>query len=433
MSAEQITKQSNSGFERLDECLYRKGGAIYARLRVGGKLTWRSTETNEPSKARQWLRRWRDQEWMLQNGFEPKGVLLHRKRVTVSELIDKYIEAGSPTRKMQQKSPATLRTEMACLKPVRAYFSHRPASGITVGECDKYRDWRLSGGYFAGDKEREERKKFARMKKGTRSVDLELTILANVFNLAVRRGTLERNPILGRSRYSHAGQIRHCREVAPTPEGLNQIEHWLRLREEHTVADLVCFLAYSGLRIGEALPLDWEAVDWAEKVIHVQREKRGIMPWTPILPEMETLLRGMQKRGTSHLLFPSPFEPNKPRDDSAVRHRITAACKGLGLDHVTPHGLRSYFVTQARQSGLSDSEIAMLLGDKSGPAIIALTYGDVRPAHLFNQAQRIKLTVSGETNQRGRSGSIDSSNTAQVVSPCITEAPKGAKTSQDAP
>ena len=51
-------------------------------------------------------------------------------------------------------------------------------------------------------------------------------------------------------------------------------------------------------------------------------EKRGIMPWVPILSEMETPLRQMQKRTASHLLFPSPFEPEKPRDDSVVRHRI---------------------------------------------------------------------------------------------------------------
>jgi len=50
--------------------------------------------------------------------------------------------------------------------------------------------------------------------------------------------------------------------------------------------------------------------------------------------------------------------------------------------HVTPHGLRSYFVTQARQSGLTDAEIAMLIGDKTGPAIIAAVYGDLRQDHL---------------------------------------------------
>lgn len=208
-----------------------------------------------------------------------------------------------------------------------------------------------------------------------------------------------------------AEDIRHCREVAPTPEGLKQIEYSLRARNEHGVADVVCSLAYTGLRIGEALPLEWEAVDWGRKVLTVKREKRGITPWVPILPEMETLLHEMQKRAKSHLLFPSPFDPNQKRDASAIRHRLTAACRALGLGHVTPHGLRSYFVTQARQSGLSDAEIAMLIGDKTGPAIIAHTYGDVRPDHLLKQAQRIRLTIQPRQDHAGQ-------GVEPIVEPC---------------
>ena len=60
-------------------------------------------------------------------------------------------------------------------------------------------------------------------------------------------------------------------------------------------------------------------------------------------------------------------------------------------------GLRSIFVTQARQGWVTDAEIAMLIGDKSGPAIIAHTYGDVRPDHLLAQAQRIRLTVDSQS------------------------------------
>jgi len=68
----------------------------------------------------------------------------------------------------------------------------------------------------------------------------------------------------------------------------------------------------------------------------------------------------------------------KPRDASKVNGWLNRATKALALSHVTPHGLRSYFVTQARQSGLTDAEIAMLIGDKTGPAIIAAVYGDLR-------------------------------------------------------
>ncbi|HXT41566.1 MAG TPA: site-specific integrase, partial [Candidatus Angelobacter sp.] len=171
------------------------------------------------------------------------------------------------------------------------------------------------------------------------------------------------------------------------------IEAWLRGLNEHGAADVVCFLAYSGLRIGEALVMEWEMVDWPENLLHVKREKKGITPWVPILNEMEALLRDMQKRAVSYLLFPSPFDPQKAADASAIRRRIKSACEALDLGHVTPHGLRSYFVTRARESGLSDAEIAMLIGDKTGPAIIAHTYGDVRPDHLMQQAQRIRLTA----------------------------------------
>jgi len=44
---------------------------------------------------------------------------------------------------------------------------------------------------------------------------------------------------------------------------------------------------------------------------------------------------------------------------------ITAACQKLKIGHVTLYGPRSYFVTQARQSGLKDAEIAMLLATRA--------------------------------------------------------------------
>jgi integrase len=378
-------------FERLGPCLYWKGDIIVARLRINGKPTWRSTGTNNPTEARAWLKKWKSEAFMLKSGLEPKGVVLHRARVTVGELIDAYVSNGMRTRKGRPKRVSTINGEHGCLRPVRKYFAHRQAASVSLSDADKYRDWRTSGGYFSGSDAQKAKQK--RMRAGTRSVDLELTVLGNVFHLAVRRGLLKANPLVGKGRYGVAEDVRHCREVAPTPAGLKQIEHWLRLRKEHGSADVICFLAYSGLRINEALPLEWESVDWGQKIVNVTRQKRGITPWVPLLPELESLLKAMQNRSKSTWLFPSPFDPSKIRDAAAVRRRLTAACQALGLSHVTPHGLRSYFVTQARASGLSDAEIAMLIGDRTGPSIIAHTYGDIRSDHLQKQAQRIKLTV----------------------------------------
>lgn len=388
-----IEPRTDAPFERIGECLYRKGGKIVARVRINGKASWRSTGTDDPKLARKWLRQWRTETFFAKSGMELPAVALHRERLTVGELMDAYIAAGCPTRKMHEKLPSTISKELSFCKPLRAYFGGKSAAALTLADADRYFEWRKSGGYVSEYKLRG-KPKVKRTKGGRRIVDMELGVLSNVFNLGVRRGQLKANPLASRGRYTTAAEIRHCRECAPTPENLQKIEGWLRERGQQVVADAVCFMAYSGLRVGEALPLDWEAVNWGEKLLHVVREKRGIMPWVPILPEMEMLLRQMKARALSHLLFPSPFDTSKPREASVVRRRITAACKSLGIGHVTPHGLRSYFVTQARQSGLTDAEVAMLIGDKSGPTLIASTYGDVRPDHLLAQAQRIRLTAS---------------------------------------
>jgi len=73
--------------------------------------------------------------------------------------------------------------------------------------------------------------------------------------------------------------------------------------------------------------------------------------------------------------------------------RLGQACMKLGLPHVTPHGLRSYFVTQARQSGLTDAEIAQLIGDKTGPALIAQVYGDGATGSSSRGGQEDKANI----------------------------------------
>ena len=79
-------ESGNATFERLGKCLYWKGGKIVARVRVNGKPTWRATGTDKPAEARKWLAKWKSEEWMEEHGFEAKGVVLHRQRVTVREL-----------------------------------------------------------------------------------------------------------------------------------------------------------------------------------------------------------------------------------------------------------------------------------------------------------------------------------------------------------
>lgn len=94
-----------------------------------------------------------------------------------------------------------------------------------------------------------------------RIVDLELQALSCVLDLAVRQQKIHSNPLKNRTRYHREEETRHCREVAPTLSQLVMIAKALRLVGKEAHANCTLLLAFTGLRINEALPLDWETVD----------------------------------------------------------------------------------------------------------------------------------------------------------------------------
>ena len=135
---------------------------------------------------------------------------------------------------------------------------------------------------------------------------------------------------------------------------------------EQTLAQIKEHIVRAGVRpvcvptgiAGEGEALTWEAVNWGGGIIHVRREKRGINPFVPILPEMEQLLKQMQTRMRSNLLFPSVLDTNKPLAYPTLARKSSNFCRSSEMRYVTLHGLRSFFVTQCRESGSPDTEIA---------------------------------------------------------------------------
>lgn len=410
-----MSNEKTQLFRWVADRLYRTGkrDRIVARVKVDGKLTWRSTKTSKLPKAKKWLESWDHEEWAARRGLTQGARLILTPQkpdptpsasepgptLTVNFFLDQYVAAGHPIvkkRAIKKKAPRSIWNETYWIRPIREFFGTKVAAVLTLADCDAYYAWRTGGGYVSRFKVRgHEVTKKAR--GGDRMVDLELTLLRNALELAVRRGQMSRNPLRDRGQYTDDSTIRHCREVAPTPGGLQLIVTWMREQDQGDDADLTEFLACTGLRIGEALVLKWDAVDWANKLIHVHRTKKGVFPFVPILPELDALLHRMQGKATGSFLFPALFDPEQPRESSSYRRILTKACKVLKLRHVIPHGLRSYFVTQARQSGLTDAEIAQLIGDKTGPTLIAEVYGDVRPDHLLLIARKIQLTAQTRT------------------------------------
>ena len=79
----------------------------------------------------------------------------------------------------------------------------------------------------------------------------------------------------------------------------------------------------------------------------------------------------------------------------SARYAITFSNIPNGITPIPWKNVNGEFHSDAflRRLRLSNAEIATLIGDRTGPAIIALPYGDVLRARLFAQAKWVRLLV----------------------------------------
>jgi integrase len=140
---------------------------------------------------------------------------------------------------------------------------------------------------------------------------------------------------------------------------------------------LFAVLAYSGLRLGEALALRWRDIDFGLGTIRVQRAYSvhgGIQdPKTassrravPLLPVLVDLLEPKRSK-PDELLFSKAKDGKKKRpiDPDNARKVFNDAVKAAGLKHVTMHSLRHSYATVMIASGASIKALQRALGHAS--------------------------------------------------------------------
>ena len=156
------------------------------------------------------------------------------------------------------------------------------------------------------------------------------------------------------------------------------------------VADLIEFLAYSGMRIySEALWVTWDDVDWTRKEIIVRGDpitatKNSETRRMPIISDMEQLLNRLKNNhGTT----------GKERilQVSRGHESLARACKEIGIPRLTHHDFRHLFATRCIESGVDIPTVSRWLGHKDGGALAMKTYGHLRNEHSQAMAQKVKF------------------------------------------
>lgn len=125
----------------------------------------------------------------------------------------------------------------------------------------------------------------------------------------------------------------------------------------------VRFLRWTGLRVSDALALEWEAID-GERIRIVQQKTRSLLA-VPLAPEAAAILMEIQPdRGKrTGLVFPG-INGQVRRYDRIIR-TIRAGMKRAGVEGRTIHDLRRTFATGILNRGWPLEIVAALLGQAS--------------------------------------------------------------------
>jgi integrase len=220
-----------------------------------------------------------------------------------------------------------------------------------------------------------------------RLVNNTIDSLRGIFDIAVSRGMVARNPASTVTKVS----VGQKKLELPSSEGFQKLVHEIRSRKEngyrHNHADIVEFLAYSGMRISEAIAVTWNDVG-ADR-IYVKPGKNSQSRYIPILPSMADLLRRIKEIPRS-FRDPEREQGNHVLSVTSCSDALSAACEKLKLHHLTHHDLRHLFATRCIESGVDIPTVSRWLGHKDGGALAMRTYGHLRDEH--SQAMAAKVT-----------------------------------------
>jgi integrase len=201
------------------------------------------------------------------------------------------------------------------------------------------------------------------------------SILSAVCGLAVRRGALRVNPVRDVARLE-------ANKKEPRALTAKECREWLAILDRDEFArrwdlpDLTRFMLGTGLRLGEAVGVTWDDIDFDQRQLHVRRTivrvgGHGMFAKPPKTAAGERLIQlpvwlvGLLHRRRKPAGRDTPVFPDSLggfRDRNNVERAYRRVRSGTDFEWVVPHTYRKTVATHLDRSGMSARTIADQLG-----------------------------------------------------------------------
>lgn len=266
---------------------------------------------------------------LLDAQYKAQEASFNRKADTIDALIEAY-EASPKYVKLRDQ---TKRDYRLWLTRISQRFGETPVGAFT--------DWRMRGDVI------DWRNQWATQ---PRSADKATVMIVTLLNWASENGKLERH-------FCHGIELLHSTDKS---EQIWEDRHWKAVEAvEEFPAHVMTALrlaSLTGLRLGDLVHLEWGQV--FDKQITIEKtRKRGGRAVIPILPELRALLDAIGRKDKGPVLLNSR---GKGWTESGLE-TVWQRRKPEGFDR-TIHDLRGSYVTFLAMKGLTDEQIARVIG-----------------------------------------------------------------------
>jgi integrase len=339
---------------------YKPSKTYFARIRIRGKLIRRTLKTKLLTVAKMRLA---DMEKTERQTAESQTAVASGKMTFGDALAVYRIRLqGGQTKAKKPRSKAYREERIAALLKSWQTLEKTDVRKISKADCLSW-----AAAYQA---------KFSATNYNNTKDTLKL-----VLDVAIESGARYDNP---------ANFIKRTRVILkeiklPSQEEFQKV---LATIKHKTVADLVRFAAYTGMRIGETRKITWQDVDFDNKQIAVRGDElTGTKNWevrrAPMIPELKTLLERLRDEN-----------PNRKPTDSVMsrkefRGSVKTVCSKLGIPYFNHHAMRHLFITRCMELNVNVGVIASWVGHKDGGALILKRYSHVRPLHAAEMAEKV--------------------------------------------
>ena len=212
-----------------------------------------------------------------------------------------------------------------------------------------------------------------------------LDILQQIMNFAIARGHIETNPTRGvkRNRRTPLTRFLSREEIHRLHRVLD--EHAERGIESRKQADIIRLLLLTGCRKGEIVRLRWSEV--RADALELADSKTG--PRRVLLNSQARNILVRQLRGENAYVFPSPYDPSRPRGpELALWYRVR---REAGIEDVRLHDLRHTHASHAVMNGVPVPVVARMLGHSN--VRMTLRYAHLGDREIEAAAERVGETI----------------------------------------